>query len=404
MVVLVHPASTGATVGHAAPDPHVAGEVGTGPQAWVVWLKQTIPSAQSLSLAHGAGTHSETVVGAHAGFLQTSPGAQAIAGHALTSLYWHWYPFTQSEFWAQEVWARAVLVAKEMTVAPARAARAARRRRDREAKSEEAVMVSLSPAARSVRANGGLLQHRPCHAIALIFNAFDRAIVCRGSFDSGRSIRPSERAASRTPALRVRNSDVAASLTLRAVAPRVGRVIHGAHVIIYSKSAEADRDFFRDVLRYPFADAGHGWLIFALPPAEIAVHPSDENDVHEFYLMCDDVHAFVSEMHAKRVACSPIEEQRWGSITRLTLPGGGALGVYQPRHPSPRQTRPRQVAESASRAKMHSKGASPKKPLAKAATSAKRSAQSALPKKAAAKGASPAKGRARNASRSKRRG
>jgi len=112
-------------------------------------------------------------------------------------------------------------------------------------------------------------------------------------------------------------------------------MIYGAHVILYSKDAEADRAFFRDVLQYPHADAGHGWLIFALPPAEIAVHPSDANDVHEFFLMCDDVHAFIAQMGDKGVACTAIEEQRWGSITRITLPGGGRVGVYQPKHPSP---------------------------------------------------------------------
>ncbi len=111
-------------------------------------------------------------------------------------------------------------------------------------------------------------------------------------------------------------------------------MIHGAHVIIHSKDAEADRAFFRDVLKYPFADAGHGWLILALPPAEIAVHPSDENDVHEVYLMCDDFCVLIDEMKKQRIECSPVEEQRWGSITRVTLPGGGKLGVYQPKHPS----------------------------------------------------------------------
>jgi catechol 2,3-dioxygenase-like lactoylglutathione lyase family enzyme len=112
-------------------------------------------------------------------------------------------------------------------------------------------------------------------------------------------------------------------------------MIFGAHVIIFSKDADADRAFFRDVLGYSSADAGHGWLIFALPPAELAVHPSDENDVHEFYFMCDDVRAFIADMAKKSVVCSAIEEQRWGSITRVTLPGGGKIGVYQPRHPSP---------------------------------------------------------------------
>ena len=112
-------------------------------------------------------------------------------------------------------------------------------------------------------------------------------------------------------------------------------MIHGAHVIIYSKDADADRAFFRDVLKYPSADAGHGWLIFALPPAEVAMHPSDENDVHQLYLMCDDVHALIAEMTAKNVRCSAIEEARWGSITHVTLPGGGKLGIYQPKHASP---------------------------------------------------------------------
>ena len=112
-------------------------------------------------------------------------------------------------------------------------------------------------------------------------------------------------------------------------------MIHGAHVVIYSQDAEADRGFFRDVLKYESVDAGHGWLIFALPPAEVAVHPSDTNDMHELFLMCDDIQALVAEMKRKNVTCSPVDEQRWGSIARLTLPGGGKLGVYQPKHASP---------------------------------------------------------------------
>ena len=112
-------------------------------------------------------------------------------------------------------------------------------------------------------------------------------------------------------------------------------MIHGAHVIISSTDADADRAFFRDVLRYPSVDAGHGWLIFALPPAEVAVHPSEKNDVHELFLMCDDLQALIAGMQDRKVECSPIDEQRWGSITRITLPGGGKLGIYQPRHASP---------------------------------------------------------------------
>ena len=90
------------------------------------------------------------------------------------------------------------------------------------------------------------------------------------------------------------------------------------------------------MLKYKSVDAGHGWLIFALPPAEVAVHPSDQNDRHELFLMCDDVQALIAEMKKQKVQCSPVDEQRWGSITRLTLPGGGKLGVYQPRHGRPK--------------------------------------------------------------------
>lgn len=110
-------------------------------------------------------------------------------------------------------------------------------------------------------------------------------------------------------------------------------MIIGAHVIIYSTDAEADRAFFRDVLGYPSVDAGHGWLIFALPPAEIAMHPAEENDVHEFYLMCDDLAAEMASLKDKGVECAEVQEARWGSITRFTLPGGGRVGLYQPKHP-----------------------------------------------------------------------
>ena len=112
-------------------------------------------------------------------------------------------------------------------------------------------------------------------------------------------------------------------------------MLTGAHVILYSKDAERDRDFLRDVLQLPHVDAGHGWLIFGLPPSEVAVHPSADNEVHELYLLSDDIRRFVATMKQKDVVCSPIEEQRWGSLTHLTLPGGGKLGVYQPKHPRP---------------------------------------------------------------------
>lgn len=113
-------------------------------------------------------------------------------------------------------------------------------------------------------------------------------------------------------------------------------MIVGAHSIIYSKNPEADRAFLRDVLKFPHVDVGGGWLVFGLPPAEVAVHPSERNDVHEFYLMCKDVNAFVAAMGGRKVTCSPVQNQGWGLLTKVSLPGGGTLGVYQPRHARPR--------------------------------------------------------------------
>ena len=112
-------------------------------------------------------------------------------------------------------------------------------------------------------------------------------------------------------------------------------MISGAHVVIYSKKPEADRTFFSDVLKFPAVDAGHGWLIFALPPAEVAFHDSDVNDKHELYFMCDDINATLDELNEKNVQVSAVTEQRWGSLASIILPGGGSIGIYQPKHPSP---------------------------------------------------------------------
>ena len=117
-------------------------------------------------------------------------------------------------------------------------------------------------------------------------------------------------------------------------AVKVATMIFGAHVILYSKDAEADRDFLRDVLGFSSVDAGHGWLIFALPPAEAATHPSDAGGTQELYFMCDDLKAEMASLAKKGVECSKVEEQRWGSITKMRLPGGGELGLYQPKHPT----------------------------------------------------------------------
>ena len=120
-------------------------------------------------------------------------------------------------------------------------------------------------------------------------------------------------------------------------------MIYGAHVILYSKDADADRAFFRDVLKYPYADAGHGWLIFALPPAEVAMHPSDENDVHELYLMCDDVHALIAEMKAKNVACSPSTRSA-GARSRASRSPAAARSASTSQAPLAAEARERRLA------------------------------------------------------------
>jgi catechol 2,3-dioxygenase-like lactoylglutathione lyase family enzyme len=111
-------------------------------------------------------------------------------------------------------------------------------------------------------------------------------------------------------------------------------MISGAHVIVYSNDAEADRAFFRDILDFKSGDPGHGWLIFALPPAEAAFHPSDKNGPHELYFMCDNLKSEMAALAKKGVTCSVVHEERWGSITRIKLPGGGEIGLYQPKHPT----------------------------------------------------------------------
>ena len=126
-------------------------------------------------------------------------------------------------------------------------------------------------------------------------------------------------------------------------------MINGAHVVIYTKDAEADRAFFRDVLKFPFVDAGHGWLIFAMPRLEAAFHDAEkhdsgnrasdggvsENDKHELFLMCDDIAATLKDLRAKKVKVSGVSEQRWGKLASFTLPGGGKISIYEPKHLSP---------------------------------------------------------------------
>ena len=110
-------------------------------------------------------------------------------------------------------------------------------------------------------------------------------------------------------------------------------MITGAHIIVYSKDPDADRAFFRDILKFSNVDGGHGWLIFALPPAEAAFHPDEHNDRHELYLMCDNLQATMKSLKDKKVKCGEVSEQRWGTLTSIFLPGGGKVGLYQPKHP-----------------------------------------------------------------------
>jgi hypothetical protein len=113
-------------------------------------------------------------------------------------------------------------------------------------------------------------------------------------------------------------------------------MITGAHSIIYSKKPEADRAFMRDVLKLPYVDSGDGWLIFGLPPAELAFHDSAKNNVEEFYFMTDDLEDLIAEMKKHKIKCSPVQKQPWGLLTKLKLPGGGNLKVYQPLHVRPK--------------------------------------------------------------------
>jgi len=116
-------------------------------------------------------------------------------------------------------------------------------------------------------------------------------------------------------------------------------MIIGAHIIIQSKNAAADRAFLNR-LSLPSVPMPDGFTIYGLPPSEVAIHPSEKNDVHEFYLMCDDINATVREMEQAGIAASAILERGWGRLTSLTLPGGGKLGIYEPKHPRPEQHKP----------------------------------------------------------------
>lgn len=111
-------------------------------------------------------------------------------------------------------------------------------------------------------------------------------------------------------------------------------MISGSHVVVFTKDGEADRAFFRDVLQMPSVDAGAGWLIFALPPPEVPFHPSDSNNTHQLFLICDDLERTIAELQAQGVQCEQPSVQSWGIATEIQMPGDGRMGLYQPMHPT----------------------------------------------------------------------
>ena len=138
-------------------------------------------------------------------------------------------------------------------------------------------------------------------------------------------------------------------------------MIIGAHSILYSKKPEADRQFLKEVLGLPHVDVGHGWLIFGLPPAEIAVHPADKSGTQETFFIVQDIEVFLSEMKKRKIKCSPAQDLRWGILTQVTLPGGGKLGFYEARHPRPKAMA---IAKSKSKSKGEGKPKAGAKPRA----------------------------------------
>jgi len=133
----------------------------------------------------------------------------------------------------------------------------------------------------------------------------------------------------------------------------------GAHVVLYSRDAAADRSFLGDVLRLPCVDGGGGWLIFALPASEVAVHPADGDSKHELYLMCRDMSGFIAAMKRHGIECSPVSHERWGILTHLQLPGGSQLGVYEPHHPRPQARSARKRSTLAPRGSARARGSTP---------------------------------------------
>jgi catechol 2,3-dioxygenase-like lactoylglutathione lyase family enzyme len=156
-------------------------------------------------------------------------------------------------------------------------------------------------------------------------------------------------------------------------------MITGAHTLVFSRDPDADRDFFRDVLGLPHVDVGEGWLIFGLPPSEVAVHGAEDNaGSHELYLMCEDIEEFINHVRERDLEATDMQNQGWGLVTHVTLPGGGKLGVYQPRHARPEN--PQGASKRAAKSRSPKKKATKKK-----AAKAKPAVKTAKKKKKAGK-------------------
>jgi hypothetical protein len=150
-------------------------------------------------------------------------------------------------------------------------------------------------------------------------------------------------------------------------------MIIGAHIMLQSRDDKADQSFLKEVMKLGSVDAGEGFFIYGLPPAELAVHESDKNDVHEILLMCDDIEAFAADMKTRGIDCTPPANRGWGTLAQITLPGGGKLGVYQPHH-----KRPKAAAAAAKKTKK-------KSPARKSVKKAAKKAAKTVAKKAAKK-------------------
>jgi len=162
-------------------------------------------------------------------------------------------------------------------------------------------------------------------------------------------------------------------------------MITSVHAMVFSTHPEADRTFLRDVLGLLHVDAGGGFMIYGVPAAELAIHEGAANDVHELWLMCNDIEAFVETMRARGIACPEVDDRGWGLATQVALPGGGKLGVYEPRHPQPQRAAPKASAKATPKPKTRRAAKAKARPKAKTTKASSRRNAGARKKKKAKK-------------------